>query len=244
MLDVLYAAGSGSNPVSRQAVHRPMAGGPFALPLPGGSGNASAVRSYWVKFDPAFEWVKGGKMPGLCGNDCSTGGDAVYPNRFSIRYMWRGGGAGEVYSYLSYSPNPGYGLTMGVGPLALAGHGRWHHVQEERSLETPAIATTASSGLVHQPLTARPTFEQKTSLLRSRAPPEPRHRHVHLLDLPRGPRPLVGAEETRTPASPTSSSAAETRSRHRDQEGAARRASPPRRRAVLTANAPCSERRA
>ena len=60
--------------------------------------NAQSVSlEYTVFFPSNFEWVKGGKLPGLYGGHttCSGGDDAK--SCFSTRLMWRAHGAGELY---------------------------------------------------------------------------------------------------------------------------------------------------
>lgn len=54
--------------------------------------------TYEVAFDSTFEWVKGGKLPGLRGGpDANTcdGGSASDGTCFSARVMWRKSGDGE-----------------------------------------------------------------------------------------------------------------------------------------------------
>lgn len=59
----------------------------------------SMIVSYDVAFDAGFDWVKGGKLPGVRGGpnvDGCSGGDASDgTNCFSSRVMWRKNGAGE-----------------------------------------------------------------------------------------------------------------------------------------------------
>jgi hypothetical protein len=133
----------------------------FRAPLPQGNTNHSVLLSYWLKFDADFQWVKGGKLPGLCGGECPTGGRDVLPDRFSIRYMWRENGVGMVYAYLSYPPNPGTGLNIGVGSWRWQSDGQWHHVQEELVLNT----ANENDGVIRvwydRPTTETPNFEQK-----------------------------------------------------------------------------------
>ncbi|MCL2184180.1 MAG: hypothetical protein FWB85_12015, partial [Chitinispirillia bacterium] len=43
--------------------------------FPGGKASDTAWASYWVRFEDNFDFVKGGKLPGLCGNQCITGGN-------------------------------------------------------------------------------------------------------------------------------------------------------------------------
>jgi len=68
--------------------------------------------AYSVFFPVDFDWVKGGKLPGLYGGHigCSGGDKAL--DCFSTRLMWRQNGAGEVYlvcfphvSFVEYTLN-------------------------------------------------------------------------------------------------------------------------------------------
>jgi hypothetical protein len=54
-----------------------------------------------VRFSKDFDWVKGGKLPGLCGGpeNVSGGRPATGTNGFSARLMWRKDGRGEAYVY-------------------------------------------------------------------------------------------------------------------------------------------------
>ncbi len=71
----------------------------YALWNSSGSAFQSMMISYEVAFDSGFDWVKGGKLPGLRGgpdpNNCSGGNQANGTNCFSSRVMWRKAGAGE-----------------------------------------------------------------------------------------------------------------------------------------------------
>jgi len=89
--------------------------------------------SYSVYFDGNFDWVKGGKLPGLYGGatfadakSCSGGNKK--DTCFSARLMWRKDGAGEIYNYLPPSAkndycsmpphsecNPAFGDSVGTG---------------------------------------------------------------------------------------------------------------------------------
>lgn len=68
---------------------------------------------YAVTFSRDFEWVKGGKLPGLCGGPESvTGGNpATGTNGFSVRPMWRADGRGEAYVYHMHQPGK-YGESL------------------------------------------------------------------------------------------------------------------------------------
>lgn len=64
-----------------------------------GSVFQTMLLSYEVAFDDGFNWVKGGKLPGLRGgpnsNGCSGGKQPNGTDCFSTRLMWRTNGAGE-----------------------------------------------------------------------------------------------------------------------------------------------------
>lgn len=62
---------------------------------------------YTVRFSPDFDWVKGGKLPGLCGGpeNVSGGRPADGTNGFSARLMWRADGRGEAYLYHPDQPD-------------------------------------------------------------------------------------------------------------------------------------------
>ena len=56
--------------------------------------------TYEVMFAPDFNFVKGGKLPGLCGGSGASGGNpATGTNGFSARIMWRTGGRIVSYVY-------------------------------------------------------------------------------------------------------------------------------------------------
>ncbi|MCB1209306.1 MAG: hypothetical protein KDK97_08265 [Verrucomicrobiales bacterium] len=60
-----------------------------------------AQLTYTVRFGDDFDWVKGGKLPGLSGgpSNVSGGRPADGTNGFSARLMWRRDGRGEAYVY-------------------------------------------------------------------------------------------------------------------------------------------------
>ncbi len=56
--------------------------------------------TYEVKFPEDFDFVKGGKLPGLCGEPVASGGNrADGKNGFSARVMWRTDGRAVSYIY-------------------------------------------------------------------------------------------------------------------------------------------------
>ncbi|KAI8089905.1 uncharacterized protein BX664DRAFT_263219 [Halteromyces radiatus] len=79
----------------------------FSAPFGNKSYDSVLVR-YDLAFDNSFQWVQGGKLPGVFGgvpgSGCSGGNAADGSNCFSVRLMWRQNGAGEAYAYI---PNTG-----------------------------------------------------------------------------------------------------------------------------------------
>ncbi|KAH9083540.1 hypothetical protein EDB83DRAFT_2538893 [Lactarius deliciosus] len=106
--------------------------------------------SYEVAFDSGFDWVKGGKLPGLRGgpdpNNCSGGNQANGTNCFSSRLMWRKAGAGEVYAYIprpnnicsdsSVQCNDQFGVSLSRGSFSFSS-GQWNRVTLLIRLNSP-----------------------------------------------------------------------------------------------------------
>ena len=93
---------------------------------------------YKVRFAPGFQFVKGGKLPGLGGGKGNSGGNI--PNGsdgFSSRFMWRSGGAGEVYAYLPTSKV--WGTSLGRGDWQMA-PGVWNRLEQTVRLNSPGKA--------------------------------------------------------------------------------------------------------
>lgn len=93
------------------------------------AGVSHALLSYSVRFPENFNFVRGGKLPGLYGGLGNSGGNL--PNGtdgFSFRLMWGKNGKGSVYAYLPTSTQWGTGLLrhqFGFIP------GRWHRLTQE-----------------------------------------------------------------------------------------------------------------
>ncbi|KAI8917648.1 hypothetical protein DFJ77DRAFT_423492, partial [Powellomyces hirtus] len=56
--------------------------------------------SYWVYFPMSFDFVLGGKLPGLYGGATSCSGLKAAYRCFSTRFMFRKGGLGEFYPHV------------------------------------------------------------------------------------------------------------------------------------------------
>ncbi|TFK22711.1 alginate lyase [Coprinopsis marcescibilis] len=115
-----------------------------------------ATLGYSVWFPPDFDWVRGGKLPGLLGGNskdeaygCSGGRKDT--NCWSARLVWRAKGVGEIYAYLPPYDIPGFeankalcsipqntcddsfGISIGRGNFTLT-PGAWTTVAERVKL--------------------------------------------------------------------------------------------------------------
>ncbi|KAJ7346633.1 polysaccharide lyase family 14 protein [Mycena albidolilacea] len=113
-------------------------------------GFQSMLISYEVAFDQNYDWVKGGKLPGLRGGKsatgCSGGNESTGLDCFSTRMMWRTNGQGEAYAYIP-SPNnlcsekdvicnDDFGISLSRGSFSFKS-GQWNHVSLLVQLNNP-----------------------------------------------------------------------------------------------------------
>ncbi|MGW5864796.1 polysaccharide lyase [Streptomyces sp. NPDC055239] len=130
VLRVRYPARSASPTVAR-TYGRPQGGTQLYLPLRTGPVDRLHLR-YCLRFPAGFDFVKGGKLPGLYGGTATSGGripDGA--DGLSTRYMWRSGGRGEVYAYLPTSKVHGTSLGRGSWSWPV---GRWACVEQAVTL--------------------------------------------------------------------------------------------------------------
>jgi len=133
ILRVFYPAGSASPSVSRRN-DIAVGGAQFYADLDLEPRNALRL-SYYVRFPEGFDFVKGGKLPGLYGGDPKSGGNIPDgTDGFSTRLMWRRNGDGEVYAYLPTSDD--YGTSIGRGAWRFQ-RGRWTQVEQAVTLNHP-----------------------------------------------------------------------------------------------------------
>ncbi|MBF7073740.1 hypothetical protein ISG33_10060 [Glaciecola sp. MH2013] len=96
--------------------------------------------AYWVKFDADFQFVKGGKLPGLAGSTSFPYGD----NDFTTRLMWREEGKLEFYLH-GFKLNNEEGSEPyrvfwdDFGEHARVIPGQWHHIEIRQRLNTPGM---------------------------------------------------------------------------------------------------------
>ena len=132
-LRVYYPAGSASPSVSRKE-GVPLGGTQFYADLDIPPQDELRL-SYDVRFSENFNFVKGGKLPGLFGGEGASGGNIPDgTDGFSTRFMWRRDGDGEMYAYLPTSKN--YGTSIGRGSWQFE-PGDWHRIEQEVKLNHP-----------------------------------------------------------------------------------------------------------
>lgn len=129
--------------------------------------------SYWVKFEKGFEFVKGGKLPGFCGGECTTGGLKPDGKGWSARMMW--GPGGRVMSYIYHLRQRsvlngcgqngkkdcyGDGSIWTLSALETSYRftpGKWHHVEQYVEMNTPGKA----NGIIRGWFDGKRAFERK-----------------------------------------------------------------------------------
>ena len=110
-----YPKGS-YDPAAVRTAGAPLGGAQFRTPihqLDGAAAGGIGVR-YRVLFEDNFEFVKGGKLPGLYGGAANSGGRV--PNGtdgFSLRFVWQAQGLGALSAYLPTSGR--WGTVFGLG---------------------------------------------------------------------------------------------------------------------------------
>ncbi|MEE2681726.1 MAG: hypothetical protein VX641_05065 [Planctomycetota bacterium] len=113
-------------------------GAQWKVPL-GGSYERVSL-SYRIRFPEGFDFVKGGKLPGLIGGTGNTGGSVPDgTDGWSARMMWRTEGAIVQYVYHPDQPG-GFGEDL---PWSIEGEpirfepGRWYTLRHEITMNTP-----------------------------------------------------------------------------------------------------------
>lgn len=109
-------------------------GGPSGLMFNSKVGSyEQATLSYWIRFAPDFNFVRGGKLPGLCGGSCPGVEYPTGTDGWTSRLMWREGGV--IENLLTHVGQKSiYGDDLGWfinGQRAKFQPGKWHHLELE-----------------------------------------------------------------------------------------------------------------
>lgn len=101
------------------------------------------ILTYELKFDNNFNFVKGGKLPGLYGGVGNTGGKIPTGyDGFSTRFIWKEQGVGAMYAYLPSSQTWGTAIGRGAWVFTV---GQWQTLEQLVQLNTPGRADGAIS---------------------------------------------------------------------------------------------------
>ncbi len=152
-LRVHYPAGTSS------PGEEPRGGAGFYSDPPSLRGAERACLSYMVRFPTNFDFVKGGKLPGLYGGEAPSGGEDVSgENGFSMRLMWREEGEGELYPYVVGFEGESVGRGFWRFPL-----GQWVTIEQEIILNDPG----QENGIARLWIDGRPVLEQQNIVYRT-----------------------------------------------------------------------------
>lgn len=135
-LRISFPKGSATRSLSRK-YKLPEGGAQFLTTVPTfpKKGVEEASLTYSVRFAKGFDFVKGGKLPGLFGGKRISGKD--YPtgdDGFSSRLHWRADGYGQIKAYLPVEGGsaPEFGTqTFRFKP------GKWHVIRQKVVLNDP-----------------------------------------------------------------------------------------------------------
>ena len=120
---------------------------------------SSLTLNYSVFFPASYDFVLGGKLPGLYGGTEGCGGGNAAADCWSTRMAWRSQGVGELYAYLPQDKqnvsalldvppysyvNSDYGISLGRGSFEYA-RGGWTNVSQTVRLQSTA---SSSDGVV------------------------------------------------------------------------------------------------
>jgi hypothetical protein len=100
--------------------------------------------SYQIFFEEGFDFVKGGKLPGLCGGECYTGGNVPSTgDGWSARIMWRTGGRVVQYLYFvdqtgTYGDDAKWDLGRSITQKVFV-PGIWHTVVTKIELNSVPV---------------------------------------------------------------------------------------------------------
>lgn len=123
--------------------------------------------SYSIRFKPGFEWVHGGKMPGLKGGDVNSGSYVTVNDGFSARPMWSDGGHLVFYVY-HQDMKGNYGDSWGWGDFTFS-TGKWYTVTERVVLNTfDENGTALNNGILEGFIDGKLMFQRTNIKFRSK----------------------------------------------------------------------------
>ena len=138
-LRAIYPKGS-YDPAAAHNARAPLGGAQFRTPFTGMGLAASSevgVR-FNVLLQDNFQFVRGGKLPGLYGGTANTGGRVPTGfDGFSVRFVWQAQGDGALSAYLPTSGK--WGTVLGLGHWRFV-PGRGTDLTLYLKMNTPGVA--------------------------------------------------------------------------------------------------------
>lgn len=116
----------------------------------------SLYYAYWVKFPENFDFVLGGKLPGIGSFEPRVGGEKPNGNDgWSVRMMWeKDGKPGQYVYHPDQAKNFGDFIAWDTPPLE---KGRWYHIQTHVKLNTPG----KRDGIITTWLDGKPVLDKR-----------------------------------------------------------------------------------
>lgn len=103
---------------------------------------SQSTLSFWVQFCEGFDFGRGGKLHGVGPANSVAGGNAITPEGWSARLMFRGDGGLQTYVYHQDMAGR-FGDTEVASGFSFE-PGRYHHVVMRVRMNTPASARNGS----------------------------------------------------------------------------------------------------
>ncbi|MDB5105935.1 MAG: hypothetical protein JWP91_3624 [Fibrobacteres bacterium] len=94
---------------------------------------------YQVWFESDWQWVKGGKLPGLVGGSHTSGCKDIVADGWSARFMWHDGGGGHFYYYHQNRVNDCGDVRNFANGLAFK-KSAWNRITEHVVVNAPGQA--------------------------------------------------------------------------------------------------------
>lgn len=116
---------------------------------------------YDVYFEEGFDFVRGGKLPGLGASAATAGCTASRPDGWSVRLTWRSEGQVSIYYYDQVRPNAcGHNIYGGDFRFQT---GRWYAISLHVRVNDPGVA----NGIMTLYIDGKPVADKRDTLLRS-----------------------------------------------------------------------------
>ncbi|MBN2272722.1 MAG: fibronectin type III domain-containing protein [Bacteroidales bacterium] len=121
--------------------------------------------SYDIRFKPGFEWVLGGKIPGISGGKIVSGSKPGVTDGFTVRMMWKDGGKLVFYVYHQDQPLD-YGSTYFWGDFTFTS-GKWYNITIRVVVNTINNDIASNNGILEGFIDGKLMFQKTDFKFRS-----------------------------------------------------------------------------